>query len=142
VPVQSQSFQVRRASFSMDASIAGVWAGVQRNSEEWGRLPYLCKFRGVEMTAAWGAETDRFGTEQGVKVPEKLFQNSLALPAAQRYNIAMVGWGYFLSSLPPRPPAHFLLWTREAVVFPVEIFRRVWRHRRGEQVVLAYNEER
>jgi len=25
----------------MDTSIAGVWARVQRNSEEWGRLPYL-----------------------------------------------------------------------------------------------------
>jgi len=59
-----------------------------------------------------------------LKILEKLFQNSLALPAAQRYNVGMVGWGYFLSSLPPRPPAHFLLWTREALVFSVGIFQR------------------
>jgi len=64
-----------------------------------------------------GADTGRFGTEQGLKILGKLFQNSLALLAARWYNATMVGWGYFLSSLPPRPPAHFLLWTREALVF-------------------------
>jgi hypothetical protein len=76
------------------------------------------------MTAARGLKPAVFGTEQGLKILEKLFQNSLALTAARRYNVSMVGWGYFLSSLPPRPPAHFLLWTREASVFSVEIFQR------------------
>ena len=114
MPVRSQSFEVRQASFSMDASIAGVWARVQGNSEQWGSASIFVQIPWGGNDGGAEAQTGRFGTEKGLKIPEKLFQNSLALTAAQRYNVSMVGWGYFLSSLPPRPPAHFLLWTREA----------------------------
>ena len=40
---------------------------------------------------------------------ENLLKKTLLFVAESRYNEVLVGWGYFLSSLPPRPPAHLIL---------------------------------